>query len=114
MEIKIIKEKISLDELKKIASEGYGEMVKVVVDIESGITAIGAEFHSEEADVLFRQGSKNENLWGINIYPDKTRETWLEFNSLINIKPAFGNRSMDIENIGVKEKIKKIIDKIVI
>jgi hypothetical protein len=111
MEIKIIKEKISFDELKKIASEGYGEMVKAVVDIEVGIMAIGGELHADESEILFSQGSKNENLWGINIYL-KPKDDCLEYNSLINVKPSV-NRSLDIQSPEIKEKIIKIVNNLI-
>lgn len=112
MEVKIIKEKISFEELKKIAAQGYGEMVKAVVDIEKGIMAVGGELHADESQMLFEQGSKNENLWGINIYLDRPKEDYLEYNSLINVKPSI-NRSMEVENLEIKEKIKKIVDDLI-
>ena len=114
MEIKIIKEKISEEEFKKIAQEGFGDIIKGVVDIKKEIIAVGGELHSDEQELLIdKEGSKSENLWGINIYPAKLREQWLEFNSLINIKPLFGNSSMEIESSEIKEKIKEIINKLV-
>ena len=112
-EIKIIKDKINKDELAKIANEGFGEIIKIVVDIENKILAVGGEMHSDEAEALFDAGSKSENLWGINIFPNKPRENWIEFNSLINIKPTI-NQSMDIENQEIKEKIVKIINDIIV
>lgn len=113
MEIKIIKEKISLDELKKIAQENFGEMVKAVVDIEKEIIAIGGELHADGNEKLLEEGSRQENLWGINIYPDKSKEQWVEFSALINIRPSIGNRSMEIQQPEIKEKIKKIVEKLV-
>ena len=86
----------------------------MVVDIEKEIIAIGGELHSDEQELLIeKEGSKNETLWGINIYPTKPRDKWLEFNSLINIKPLFENRSMEIENLEIREKIKGIINKLI-
>jgi hypothetical protein len=112
MEIKIIKEKIGFDELKKIAGQGYGEMVKAVADVELGVMAIGGELHADESEILFSQGSKNENLWGFNIYLDRPKEDYLEYISLINIKPSV-NRSMDIQNSETKEKIMKIVSNLI-
>lgn len=113
MNIKIIKEKISRDELKKIAQESFGEMAKAVVDIEQEILVVGGELHADGEALLLEQGSKQENLWGINIYPDKLREEWIEYTSLINVRPAQGNRSLEIQDMDIKEKIKKIIDKLI-
>lgn len=113
MEIKIIKEKIGRDELKKIAQEGFGEMIKAAVDIEKEIMAVGGELHSDSYDVLLEQGSKAENLWGINIYPDKQNGEDIEFSSLLNVRPVQGNRSMEIEKEEIKEKIIKIAGKLI-
>jgi len=69
MPMRIIKSPITKSELMAIAQERFGDMVKAVVDIEQGIMAIGGELHADEEALLIEQGSKQENLWGINIYP---------------------------------------------
>lgn len=113
MIIKIIKEKITKDELKKLAEENFGEMIKAAVDIEKEIIALGGELHADANSLLIEKGSNQENLWGINIYPNKPRDEWLEFSALINIRPLVGNRSMEIQDPEIKEKIKKIVDKLI-
>ena len=74
-----------MDDLREIAKNQFGDFVKAVVDIQRDIMAIGGELHADEEALLIEQGSSQENLWGINLYPEKTEEEWLEFNSLINI-----------------------------
>lgn len=114
MEIRIVKDSISRKELLNTAKEQFGDMVKAVVDIEQGIMALGGEFHADEEVFLMEQaGSKREHTWGINIYPEKSEEEWIEFDSMVNIKPSFGNRSRYIENAEIRSKIKKIIRKLV-
>lgn len=113
MEVKIIKEKISLAKIKILAQEGYIDMVKAVVDIEKEIMAIGGEMHADGEALLIDSGSKQENLWGINIYPDKSKEEMIEFSSLINIRPRIGNRSMVINDEGVKSKIMAVLNKLI-
>jgi hypothetical protein len=113
MPIKIIKEKISLQELQQIAIESFGELVKAVVDIEKGIMAIGGELHSDEESVLLERDSLQENLWGINLYPKETKENWIEFDSVINIRPLQGNRSRSVENLKIREKIIQIVNSLV-
>ena len=113
MEIRIIKEKITKEQLKKFAQEGYGSVSKVVVDIEKEIMALGGELHSDAKDLLLEQGSKQENLWGIDIYPDRSKDKWIEFNSLINIRPSVGNRLMEIQDNKIKDKIRQIIDSLI-
>ena len=113
MEIKIIKE-VSLVELKKMAEERFGVFVKGVVDVEQEIMAVGGEFHAdEEVELMEKAVSKREHTWGINLYPAKTGEEFIEFDSMINLKPAFGNRSRSVENLEIREKIIKIIDKLI-
>jgi len=113
MTIKIIKEKISKDELKKIAEEIYGEMVKAAVDVERGSLSMGGEFHSDAEAILIDDGSKGTDIWGINIFINKPKSERIEFSALINIKPLSGNRSMKIQDNEIKEKIRQIINKLV-
>lgn len=113
MTIKIIKDKISKEELAEIGKEFFDDMVKAVVDVEKEIIAVGGELHSEVAGILIKNNSQSKNLWGINIYFNKPKEEWIEFNSLINIKPALGNHSWGVESQEIREKIKKIVDKLV-
>ncbi len=111
--MKIIKEKISLAELKKIAEEMFGDLVKAVVDVEKGIMAVGGELHSDEEAVLIKDGSKPENLWGISIYPEVEGEGWIEFDSVINIRPSQGNRSRGIDNPEIRKKVIEIVQNLV-
>ena len=114
MEIKIIKDSISKKELSEIAEEEFGDLVKAVVDIKQGIMAIGGELHADEETLLTEQyNSKREHTWGINLYPEKTEDDWIEFDSMINLKPAYGNRVRGIENSEIKEKIKEIVKKLI-
>jgi len=106
----IISGKISQDELKQLAQESFGDMVKAVVDIEKGILAVGGELHADAEAILLQDGSEQKNLWGINLYPTKEKADIIEFSSLINIRPALGNRSILIQDEEVKNKIRKIID----
>lgn len=103
--MKFINTKISKKELADIAKERFGDMVKAVVDIELGIMVVGGELHADEEAMLLEQGSKQENLWGINIYVDKTAEEMIEFDSMINIRPRQNNRSRDVLDVSIREKI---------
>ena len=110
-DIRIIKEKIKLDLLKEIAMERFGDMVKAVVDIEQGIMAIGGQLHSDEEAALLEQGSKQENLWGINILVDfaEQKKDWIEFDSMINLRPRQNNRSRSVESLQIQTKIIEIV-----
>lgn len=114
MAIRIIKEPITKNELKEIAKEEFGNVVKAVVDVAQEIMAVGGELHADEEALLTeRENSKRENTWGINFYTDKSGEEFIEFDSMVNIKPAFGNRSRNVEDLAVRERIKKIADKLI-
>lgn len=113
MEIKIVSEKITSEELKEMAQNSFGDMVKAVVDVEKEIMSIGGELHADGEALLLEQGSKQENLWGINIYPDKPKEQQIEFSALINVRPSAGNRDMEIQDEAIKERIKTIIQKLI-
>lgn len=109
--MKIIEEKITIDELKEMAKKMFGNIVKAVVDVEKKIMAVDAPMHSDEEAELLKNGSKQENLWGINLYPELDEidsKDFIEFDSMINLRPS-QNRSRGVDD----EKIRKIIIKIV-
>lgn len=91
----------------------FGNIVKAVVDAERGIMAIDGELHSDEQALLLENNSKQENLWGINIYPDKSDEDFIEFDSVINIRPSQQNRSRGIENPETKKTILELVNKLI-
>ncbi len=113
MEIRIIKDLIEKAELQRIADEWKSEFVKGVVDIAQGIMAIGAEFHADEEEILIAEGSKREDCWGINLFPQKAKEDWIAFDSLINIKPVQNNRSLHVEDRATRERINMIVYKLI-
>ncbi|MBU2579304.1 hypothetical protein KKA09_04300 [Patescibacteria group bacterium] len=112
--MKIIKNSITRKELQKIAKKQFGDLIKAVVDVKNEIMAIGGEFHADEEVLLMeKEGSKREYVWGINLYHEKMEDDWIGFDSIINIKPFYGNRSRNVENSKIREKIKKIVKKLV-
>ncbi len=111
--MKIITDKISKKELKEIAKKTFGNLVKAVVDIEKEIMVIGGELHSDEEALLIERGSKQENLWGINLYPEIQDENWIEFDSLINIRPSQNNITRGIDNMEIRKRIKGIVEKMI-
>ena len=114
-ELHIIENPITRVELKKIAEERFGDLVKAAIDIEQEIMAVGGEFHMDEQTTLFEEkGSKQYNVWGINIYPDEIGEGFVEFDSLINLKPNQGNRTRSIQDPAIRDKIISIVKKLII
>ena len=114
MSIKIIKNPITRAELRWIAKERFGDLVKGAVDIEQEIVAVGGELHiDEEVALIENEGSKQNNVWGINLYPEKEGEGFIEFDSMINIKPNFNNRTRGIDDPVIKERIVDVVNKFI-
>ncbi len=111
--MKVVEKKISILEIKKMAKKMFGILVKAVVDVEKEIMVINAELHADEEQYLLQRGSKQENLWGINLYPEKDGDDFIEFDSMINLKPSQGNYSRGIEDWEIQKKIIQIISKLV-
>ena len=111
--MQIISEKITSEELKKIALSRFGILIKAVVDIERNIIALDAEFHSDLEKLLLSGGSKQSNLWGINLYPQEHGEDFLEYDSMINLRPGQGNTTRGVQDPRLREKIEKLIAKLV-
>ena len=77
-------------------------------------TKYGVSVDSDQENYLLDLGSKQENLWGINIYPEiEDDEDMIEFDSMINLRPSLGNRSRGVENRNIREKIKQVVNKLV-
>jgi Protein of unknown function (DUF5674) len=104
---------ISLAELREMAIAGFGELVKGVVDVERGIMLVDAEMHSDQEAVFLADGSRQQDLWGINLYPDLSEEEWLEFDSMINLRPSFGNRSRAVDDAVTRNRIAELVQRLV-
>jgi hypothetical protein len=111
--IQVVRDPITLDDLRAVASETFGEMVKAVVDVSQGIMAIGGELHADEEAALLDQGADQAELWGINLYPDAAPSERVEFDSMINVRPTRGNRSRSVEDPGLQRRILDIVSRLV-
>lgn len=105
----IIDDSVNIEEVKKMAEGSFGGMVKGAVDIVKERIALDAELHSDLQAYLLENGSLQDNIWGINIYPYLEREDFIEFDSLINIRPKDNNKSRDIEDENIKLRIIEIV-----
>ncbi len=111
--MEIIKEKITLKELAKMSEKMFNNLVKAVVDLQKEIMAVDADLHADEYTFLIENGSEPQGLWGINLYPNKAGDDFIEFHSMINVRPNQGNKSRGVESKETREKIKKIVDRLV-
>ncbi len=113
MEIRILKEPISLSDVMALAKDQFGVMVKATVDVEREVLALGGELHCDEEALLLEDGSEQGHLWGINIYPEKSEADRIEFDSMINVRPSQNNRSRGVENPETQERILQIVSKLI-
>jgi hypothetical protein len=104
---------INRADLLKMAEQRFGNLVKAVVDIEKQVMMIDAELHADQEAALLEQGSRQEHLWGINLYPELTSDEWLEFDSMINLRPSQQNRSRSVEDPLIQAKIRAIVERLV-
>lgn len=109
--MRIITESLTLDDLKAIAAAGFGDMIKAVADTEKEWLALDGELHADLEALLLEKGSKQKNLWGITLYPDIPGDDFVEFDSMINVRPSQHNRTRGVEDAGIREQILRIITK---
>ena len=94
-----------------MATAGFGNFVKAVVDIDKELLAVDAELHSDLEALLLENGSKQKSLWGINLYPEMKGDDFVEFDSMINMRPSQGNRSRGVDSPEIRAKIMEIVSK---
>lgn len=111
--ILIDSKRITKKELKKIALRSFGNLIKAVIDINKKIMVIDANLHADEEAFLLSQGSKQKDLWGINLYPDLEGENFIEFDSMINLRPMNGNLSRAVDDPNIQKKIIEIVNNLV-
>lgn len=111
--MKLVDRGITMSYLQTMAEERFGDLVKAVVDVRRGVMAIDADLHSDEEAHLLENGSVQADLWGINLYPDLPPSDWIEFDSMINMRPSQGNRSRGVEDPLVQDRIVAVVTSLV-
>ena len=112
--MQILQQPISREELRSLAENTFGDMIKCVADIRGGLLAMDAELQADLERLLLENGSAQENLWGFNLYPDEEGEDFIEYDSLINIRSWQGNPSRGISNPEVRDAIEKIVAQFIV
>ena len=98
-----------------MAEARFGDLVKAVVDVERELIAIDAGMHADEEASLIQDGSSQMHLWGINLYPaEHGTDGWLEFDSMINLRPGQGNRTRSVGDGATRSQIARIVDRLVV
>ena len=104
---------ITKKELEKIALERFGDMTKAVVDLEKEVMVVDADLHADQEAFLLVKGSKQKDLWGINLYPEFDDENFVEFDSMINLRPSWGNNSRGVDDVKIQKQIKDLVNKLI-
>jgi len=104
---------ITLQEVRDLAAGRFGDMIKAVVDLRLGVMLLDADLHADQEAELLGSGSRQADLWGINLYPDLPEPDWLEFDSMINLRPSFGNRSRGVDDPAIRAAIADLIGRLV-
>ena len=112
--MRIISQPIHRNELEVMLPGYFGDMIKAVVDIQKMIIGLDAELHADIEKELLQQGSEQADLWGINLYPEMEGEDFIEFDSLINIRPYQGNRSRDVQDPVVRKRIVEVVNTLIL
>ena len=95
-----------------MAEEQFGDWIKAVVDVSRGIIAVGGDLHADDEAALLADGSRQRDLWGINLYPEE-RGDWIEFDSMINLRPSQGNRSRGVDDERIRARIREVVGSLV-
>lgn len=106
--IVILDRRVDPRELARLTELFFEDMVKYVVDLERRVAAVGGELHADGEALLIEAGSDQRNLWGANYYPGRGEDGCIEYTALINIRPGQGNRSMEVVDAGVRERIRAL------
>jgi Protein of unknown function (DUF5674) len=109
--MRIITQQVTVDELRRMAAGLFGDLVKAVVDVDRELLAVDAELHSDLEALLIQDGSKQQGLWGINLYPGMKGDDFIEFDSMINLRPSQGNVSRGVESAETRERIINVVAK---
>jgi Protein of unknown function (DUF5674) len=89
--------------------EALGIYIKLAVDIQRKILAGGGELHADCEKLLLEGGSEQRHIWGANWLP--LNQT-TEYESIINIRPSVGNRSMEIQDSSICQQIDQVTQKL--
>ncbi len=109
MDAQIVRTTATPSAVRAAVDQGFGDMVKAVVDVRRHLLALGGSLHADGESLLLDDGSQQEDLWGANVYPAQPRDRQIEYTSLINIRPRQGSRNMEIQDPTVRAAVEHIL-----
>ena len=99
----IIRSQIDPESRNRVAEDLKG-YIKVVVDVRRKILSAGGEKHVDGEQLLLKDGSRQEDLWGAGLDLE-TNE--MDFDSMINLRPK-QNTSREILDANVRQQVELI------
>ena len=102
--IHLLREQATAQQMQDLLGE-HDDMIKIVVDVRRRILAAGGEMHADGESALLDDGSEQDDVWGANWFPAERR---IAFESLINIRPRLGNRSILLQDEAIRKKVEAI------
>lgn len=113
--MQIVAGHITVDALATMAEATFGDLVKAVVDVSRGLLAVDAGMHSDLEALLLDAGSRQGDLWGVNFYPaEYGTPGFLEFDSMINLRPGQGNRTRSVDDPMTRAAIEELVGRMVV
>ena len=114
--MRILEKPITRQELINSSTNFIDEnTIKSAVDIKREIMAVDSPMHYDCEQLLLENSSNQADIWGINLYLDEENiDNMVEFDSMINIRPAQDNHSRSVENPEIQAKIKSVVSKWII
>jgi len=101
---------ITIAELSEMALKMYGNFVKGVVDLKKTLLVVDVEMHVDAEQYLLENGSEQNDLWGINLYPAQFQtDEFIEFDSMINIRPRQQNMSRGVDDENLRKQITLLV-----
>ena len=107
--IVVVQQRLASAELARLVGHPFKDMVKFVVDVDRKIAAVGGELHADAEEVLLENGSSQAGLWGGNYFPGRGESDCIVFTSMINIRPAAGNRALEVQDPALRQRIRAIV-----
>jgi len=103
-------DRIPVSELKAMSEKMSEPFVKGAVDVSDRLLVVDAEMHVDQEQFLLERGSKQSDIWGINLWPGQYgTDGFIEFDSMINIRPWQNNRSRSVDDYALRERITAIV-----
>ena len=107
--IVVVKQRLTPPDLARLVGNPFKDMVKFVVDVDRGIAAVGGELHADAKAVLLGHGSHPDVLWGGNYFPGRGEPDCIVFTSMINVRPAAGNRGLEVRDPALRQRMRDVV-----